>query len=132
MPVKTAKMTDTVAARVGAARQLVGTRIVPVAVPAGRKAAAQTRQLVGERIMPAVGPAGRKAATLTRLLFNQRIAPVVGPFGRKAAKQTRAAPRPTDHAGRRYRARCLRARSGAKLFAAGGSPPPHFALAKAS
>lgn len=89
MPVKTAKMTDTVAARVGAARQLVGTRIVPVAVPAGRKAAAQTRQLVGERIMPAVGPAGRKAATLTRLLFNQRIAPVVGPFGRKAAKQTR-------------------------------------------
>jgi hypothetical protein len=89
MPVKTAKITDTVAARVGAARQLVGTRIVPVAVPVGRKAAAQTRQLVGERIMPAVGPAGRKAAKQTRLLFDQRIAPVFGPFGRKAAAQTR-------------------------------------------
>ncbi|HEY3924922.1 MAG TPA: hypothetical protein VGL75_10205 [Acidothermaceae bacterium] len=89
MPVTTAKITDIVAARVGAARQLVGTRIVPVAVPAGRKAATQTRQLVGERIMPAVGPAGRKAAKQTRQLFDQRIAPTFGPFGRKAAAQTR-------------------------------------------
>jgi len=89
MPVKTAKITDTVAARVGAARQLVGTRIVPVAVPAGRKAAAQTRQLVGERILPTVAPAGRKAARQTRQLLDERIMPVFGPFGRKAAAQTR-------------------------------------------
>jgi hypothetical protein len=89
MPVTTAKMTDIAAARIGAARQLVGTRIVPVAVPAGRKAAAQTRQLVGERIMPALGPACQKAANRTRQLLDQRIAPTFGPFGRKAAKQTR-------------------------------------------
>jgi hypothetical protein len=89
MPVTTAKMTDIAAARIGAARQLVGTRIVPVAVPAGRKAAAQTRQLVGERIMPTLGPACSKAAKRTRQLLDQRIAPAFGPFGRKAAKQTR-------------------------------------------
>jgi hypothetical protein len=89
MPVKTAKITDIVAARVGAARQLVGERIIPVAVPAGRKAATQTRQLVGERIMPAVVPVGRKAATQTRQLVDQRIAPVLVPVGRKAATQTR-------------------------------------------
>jgi hypothetical protein len=89
MPVTTAKMTDIAAARLGAARQLVGTRIVPVAVPAGRKAATQTRQLVGERIMPAIGPACQKAAKRTRQLLDQRIAPAFGPFGRKAAKQTR-------------------------------------------
>ncbi|HZV27851.1 MAG TPA: hypothetical protein VFG00_16350 [Acidothermaceae bacterium] len=89
MPVTTAKMTDIAAARIGAARQLVGTRIVPVAAPAGRKAAAQTRQLVGERIMPAVGPACSKAAKRTRQLLDQRITPVFGPFGRRAAKQTR-------------------------------------------
>jgi hypothetical protein len=100
MPVTTAKMTDIAAARIGAARQLVGTRIVPVAVPAGRKAAiqaasqsrkaaAQTRQLVGERVMPALGPACSKAAQRTRQLLDQRIAPTFGPFGRKAAKQTR-------------------------------------------
>ena len=89
MPVTTAKITDVLAARVGAARQLVGTRIVPVAVPAGRKAATQTRQLVGERIMPTVGPASRRAAKQTRQLLDERIAPVFGPFGRKAAKQTR-------------------------------------------
>jgi hypothetical protein len=89
MPITTAKLTDIAAARVGAARQLVGTRIVPVAVPAGRKAATQTRQLVGERIMPAVGPACQKAAKRTRQLLDQRIAPAFGPFGRKAAKQTR-------------------------------------------
>jgi hypothetical protein len=89
MPVTTAKMTDIAAARIGAARQLVGTRIVPIAVPAGRRAAAQTRQLVGERIMPAVGPACEKAAKRTRQLLDQRIAPVFGPFGRKAARQTR-------------------------------------------
>jgi len=89
MPVTTAKMTDIAAARIGAARQLVGTRIVPVAVPAGRKAAKQTRQLVGERIMPAMGPACSKAAKRTRQLLDQRITPVFGPFGRKAANQTR-------------------------------------------
>ena len=89
MPVTTAKMTDIAAARLGAARQLVGTRIVPVAVPAGRKAAAQTRQLVGERIVPALGPACSKAAKRTRQLLDQRIAPAFGPFGHKAAKQTR-------------------------------------------
>ena len=89
MPVTTAKMTDIAAARIGAARQLVGTRIVPIAVPAGRKAAAQTRQLMGERIMPTLGPACQKAATRTRQLLDQRIAPAFGPFGRKAAKQTR-------------------------------------------
>jgi len=89
MAVTTAKFTDIVAARVGSARQLVGTRIMPVAVPAGRKAASQTRQLVGERIMPAVGPAGRKAAAQTRQLMDRRIAPVFGPFGRKAAAQAR-------------------------------------------
>ena len=89
MPVTTAKMTDIAAARLGAARQLVGTRIVPVAVPAGRKAAMQTRQLVGERIMPALGPACQKAAKRSRQLLDQRIAPAFGPFGRKAAKQTR-------------------------------------------
>jgi hypothetical protein len=89
MAVTTAKITDIVAARVGMARQLVGTRIIPVAVPAGRKAATQTRRLVGERIMPTVGPAGRKAARQARQLVDQRIAPVFGPFGRKAAMQTR-------------------------------------------
>jgi hypothetical protein len=89
MAVTTAKINDIVAARVSAARQLVGTRIMPVAVPAGRKAAIQTRQLVGERIMPAVGPAGRKAAAQTRDLLDRRIAPIVGPYGRKAAAQTR-------------------------------------------
>lgn len=89
MPVTTAKMTDIAAARIGAARQLVGTRIVPIAVPAGRKAAAQTRQLVGERVMPTLGPACSKAAKRTRQLLDQRIAPAFGPFGRKAAKQTR-------------------------------------------
>jgi hypothetical protein len=89
MPTTTAKFTDIAAARVGAARQLVGTRIVPVAVPAGRRAAAQTRQLVGERIMPAVGPACEKAAKRSRQLLDQRIAPVFGPFGRKAVARTR-------------------------------------------
>jgi hypothetical protein len=89
MAVTTAKITDIAAARVGAARQLVGERIIPVAVPAGRRAATQTRQFVGERIMPTVGPFGRKAASQTRQLVDQRIAPVVGPFGRKAATQTR-------------------------------------------
>ena len=89
MPVTTAKITDIVAARVGSARQLVGTRIMPVAVPAGRKAASQTRQFIGDRIAPAVGPAGRKAAAQTRQLVDQRITPVLGPFGRKAAQQTR-------------------------------------------
>jgi hypothetical protein len=89
MPVTTAKMTDIAAARIGAARQLVGTRIAPVAVPAGRKAAAQTRQLVGDRIMPALGPACQKAAKRSRQILDQRIAPTFGPFGRRAAKQTR-------------------------------------------
>jgi hypothetical protein len=89
MAATTAKIKDVVAARVGAARQLVGTRIMPVAVPAGRRAAAQTRQLVGERIVPAVAPAGRKAAAQTRELLDRRIAPVVGPYSRKAAAQTR-------------------------------------------
>jgi hypothetical protein len=89
MAVTTAKINDIVAARIGAARQLVGTRIMPVAAPAGRKAAAQTRQLVGERIMPTVGPAGRKAAAQARDLLDRRITPVVGPYSRKAAAQTR-------------------------------------------
>ncbi len=89
MPVTTAKMTDIAAARIGAGRQFVGTRIAPVAVPASRRAAAQTRQLVGERVMPALGPACSKAAKRTRQLLDERIAPVFGPFGRKAAKQTR-------------------------------------------
>jgi hypothetical protein len=89
MALTTAKITDIAAARAGMARQLVGTRIMPVAVPAGRKAAAQTRQLVGERIMPTVGPAGRKAAKQTRQLVDQRITPVVGPYVRKATAQAR-------------------------------------------
>src|SRR5665213_2302680 len=54
MPVTTDKISDTVSARLGAARQLVDEKVVPYAVPAGRKAAKQVRQVVEERIVPAV------------------------------------------------------------------------------
>jgi len=53
----TEKITDTLAARVAAARQLLDAKVVPYAVPAGRKAAMQIRQVVGERIVPAVDTA---------------------------------------------------------------------------
>jgi hypothetical protein len=57
MPVTTDKISDTMAARLGAARQLVDEKVVPYAVPAGRKAAKQMRQMVEERIVPAVDSA---------------------------------------------------------------------------
>jgi hypothetical protein len=57
MPATTEKISDTVNARLEAARQLVDTKVVPFAVPAGRKAAKQVRQVVEERIVPAVDTA---------------------------------------------------------------------------
>ncbi|HEY0869502.1 MAG TPA: hypothetical protein VGD55_03810 [Acidothermaceae bacterium] len=50
----TSKLNDTVTARVAAARQLLDAKVIPYAVPAGRKAAKQVRQVVGERIVPVV------------------------------------------------------------------------------
>jgi hypothetical protein len=58
----TEKISDTVTAGLGAARQLVDTKVVPFAVPAGRKAAKQVRQVVEERIVPAVDTALTAAA----------------------------------------------------------------------
>jgi hypothetical protein len=63
MPVTTDKITDTVASRVDAARQLVGTKVLPYAVPVSRKAARQAakearkqmiqaRELVQEKLAP--------------------------------------------------------------------------------
>jgi hypothetical protein len=46
------KVTDTVTSRIGAARELLDSRVLPVAVPAGRKAAEQVKQVVGEKIVP--------------------------------------------------------------------------------
>jgi hypothetical protein len=57
MPATTEKISDTVTAGLGAARQLVDTKVVPFAVPAGRKAAKQVRQVVEERIVPVVDTA---------------------------------------------------------------------------
>lgn len=58
----TEKISDTVTAGLGAARQLVDTKVVPFAVPAGRKAAKQVRQVVEELIVPAVDTALTAAA----------------------------------------------------------------------
>lgn len=57
MTATTEKISDTVTTRLGAARQLVDTLVVPIAVPAGRKAAKQVRQVVEERLVPAVDSA---------------------------------------------------------------------------
>jgi hypothetical protein len=57
MPATTEKISDTVNARLEAARHLVDTKVVPFAVPAGRKAAKQVRHVVEERIVPAVDTA---------------------------------------------------------------------------
>ena len=63
MNVSTDKITDTMAARIGAARRVVDARVMPYAVPAGRKAKRQAaeqatkqlqqaRTLVQEKIVP--------------------------------------------------------------------------------
>jgi hypothetical protein len=61
MPVTTAKINDTVTARLGSARQsarqLVDTRVMPFAIPAGRQAMKQfwqARQIAVQRLSPAV------------------------------------------------------------------------------
>jgi hypothetical protein len=74
MTVTKDKITETVAARVGAARQLVDTKVVPYAVPAGRKAAQQAakrankqvkqaRVLVQEKLVPLASTAVDNAMT---------------------------------------------------------------------
>jgi hypothetical protein len=72
MPVTTDKITDTVASRVDAARQLVGTKVLPYAVPVSRKAARQAakearkqmiqaRELVQEKLAPMASAAVENA-----------------------------------------------------------------------
>ena len=89
MPVTTDKITETLARRVGEARHMVDTRVVPYAIPATRKAAEQAaqqaeeaarqlRQIVQEKLAPmasaafdnamvASAPARREAARRGRL-----------------------------------------------------------------
>jgi len=74
MPTRSARMSDTVTTRFGSARQRVGSvvddrvmpfvdsKVLPFAVPAGRKAAAQARQVVNQRILPAVDNARTASA----------------------------------------------------------------------
>jgi hypothetical protein len=69
MPVMNAKINDTVTARLSsasqAARELVDTRVMPFAMPAGRKAMKQfwqARQMAVERLSPAVENALNAAA----------------------------------------------------------------------
>src|SRR5665213_3564510 len=82
MPIRSARMSDTVITRFGSARQRVGGvvdervmpfvdgrvrpfvdgKVLPFAVPVGRKAAAQARQVVNERILPAVDNARTASA----------------------------------------------------------------------
>jgi hypothetical protein len=76
---RTAKITDALNTRMAVARQLVDAKVVPYAVPAGRKAAMQVRQFA-----PYAVPAGRKAAMQVR-----QFAPYAVPAGRKAALQVR-------------------------------------------
>jgi hypothetical protein len=57
MSATTEKISDKVTTRVGAARKLVDAKVVPIAVPAGRRAAKQVRHVVEERIVPAVDSA---------------------------------------------------------------------------
>jgi hypothetical protein len=68
----TAKITDALNTRLATARQLVDAKVVPYAVPVGRKAALQVRQ-----VMPYAVPAGRKAALQVRQVVGERIVPVV-------------------------------------------------------
>jgi hypothetical protein len=61
----TDKISDNVTTRLNpalaSARQLVDTRVIPFAVPAGRKAAQQVRVVVAGRIVPAVSAASVNA-----------------------------------------------------------------------
>jgi hypothetical protein len=68
---KTDKITDTLTARVAAARQLLDAKVVPYAVPAGRKAAKQVRQVVGERIVPVVDNARVASAPVRAEAFRR-------------------------------------------------------------
>lgn len=65
MPVMNAKINDTVIARLGSARQLVDTRVMPFAIPAGRKAMKQfwqAREIAVTRLSPAVENALKTSA----------------------------------------------------------------------
>ena len=68
---KTDKITDSFTARVAAARQLLDAKVVPYAVPAGRKAAQQVRQVVGERIVPVVDNARVASAPVRAEAFRR-------------------------------------------------------------
>jgi hypothetical protein len=71
----TAKITDALnnrSALMARARELVDAKVVPYALPVGRKAALQVRQVV-----PYAVPAGRKAALQIRQVVGERIVPVV-------------------------------------------------------
>jgi hypothetical protein len=102
MPVTNVKINDTVAARLSgagqAARQLVDTRVMPFAIPAGRKAVQlrkqfwQARQIAVERLSPAVenalnaaGPVRVEAARRGRLA----AAALRGAEGQLAKKRRR-------------------------------------------
>jgi hypothetical protein len=68
---KTDKITNTFTARVAAARQLLDAKVVPYAVPAGRKAAQQVRQVVGERVVPVVDNARVASAPVRAEAFRR-------------------------------------------------------------
>jgi hypothetical protein len=68
---KTDKISETFTARVAAARQLLDAKVVPYAVPAGRKAAKQVRQVVGERIVPVVDNARVASAPVRAEAFRR-------------------------------------------------------------
>jgi hypothetical protein len=92
----TDKITDTLAARIAAARQLLDAKVVPYAVPAGRKAAKQVRQVVGERIVPVVDNARVASAPVrTEALRRGRLAAAAlrgGAMGSMVAKKRRRWP----------------------------------------
>src|ERR1700690_3195567 len=68
---RTDKINETFTARVAAARQLLDAKVVPYAVPAGRKAAQQVRQVVGERIVPVVDNARVASAPVRAEAFRR-------------------------------------------------------------
>jgi hypothetical protein len=73
MPATTEKITDNLAARLGAAREIVDTKVVPFAAPKGRKAAKQMRHVVEEKIVPMASTAVDNALTASAPVRTEAI-----------------------------------------------------------
>ena len=90
MNVSTDKITDTMAARIGAARRVVDARVMPYAVPAGRKARQQAAEQAAKQMQQA------------RMLMQEKIVPMAStavdnarvasaPMRREAMRRSRLA-----------------------------------------